>query len=418
VIAQSGPVLEKLQALARAFAGKRERWFVNELLVCASGRLGDTMTSILVPQANPRAGYCAHRRAIDDAIARVLASGSYILGEEASRFEHEYAAWAGTRRAVTCASGTDAIALILRGLNVGAGSTVVTVSHTAVATVAAVEQTGAIPLFLDIEPAMYTMDADELSSVLAQPPHHLPEIRAVLAVHLYGQAADLTRILAACNAHGVPLIEDCAQAHGASLDGRKLGTFGRAAAFSFYPTKNLGALGDAGAVTTNDNQLADRIAMLRQYGWRERYISSEVGVNSRIDELQAGVLRVKLPHLNDANRRRQAIADIYDAALENGPIPPPTRRQGAQHAFHQYVVRVPDRDRVQTWLRDLGIGSSIHYPVPVHQQPAFRERAHLGPLQCRETERACPSILSLPIYPELTDHQTALVSKALRQITG
>ena len=373
---------------------------------------------MFVPQANPRAGYYAHRQAIDEAIARVLASGSYILGEEAKSFEHEYATWVGTRRAVTCASGTDAIALILRGLNVGAGSTVVTVSHTAVATVAAVQMAGATPLFLDIEPATYTMDPEELASVLARPPRHLPEIRAVLAVHLYGQTCDLTRILSVCNAHGVPLIEDCAQAHGARLDGQKLGTFGRAAAFSFYPTKNLGALGDAGAVTTNDDRLADRIALLRQYGWRERYISSEAGVNSRLDELQAAVLRAKLPHLDEANRRRQAIAAIYDAALESGPISPPVSRQGAVHVFHQYVVQVPDRDRMQARLRDLGIGSSIHYPVPVHQQPAFRESAHLGPLQCRATERACHNILSIPIYPELTDDQTALVSKALRELVG
>jgi hypothetical protein len=260
------------------------------------------------------------------------------------------------------------------------------------------------------------MDPEELASVLARPPRHLPEIRAVLAVHLYGQACDLARILSVCNAHGVPLIEDCAQAHGARLNGQKLGTFGRAVAFSFYPTKNLGALGDAGAITTNDDRLADRIALLRQYGWRERYISSEPGVNSRLDELQAGVLRAKLPHLDDANRRRQAIAAIYDAALESGPISPPVRCQRAVHVFHQYVVHVPDRDRIQAWLRERGIGSSIHYPVPVHQQPAFRESAHLGPLQCRETERVCRSILSIPIYPELTDDQTALVSKALSEL--
>ena len=374
------------------------------------------MASVFVPQANPRAGYHAHKQAIDEAIARVLASGSYILGEEAKHFEHEYARWVGTRRAVACASGTDAIALILRGLNIGAGSAVVTVSHTAVATVAAIQMSGATPLLLDIEPTTYTMNPDELASVLAKPPRHLPEIRAVLAVHLYGQACDLARILSICNAHGVSLIEDCAQAHGAGLDGQKLGTFGRAAAFSFYPTKNLGALGDAGAVTTNDDQLADRIALLRQYGWRDRYISAEPGVNSRLDELQAGVLRAKLPLVNNGNRRRQAIAAVYDAALENGSILPPVRRQGAVHVFHQYVVRVPERDWVQAWLRERGIMSGIHYPVPVHQQPAFRESAHLGPLQCRETDRVCGSILSIPIYPELTDDQTALVSKALSEL--
>ena len=376
------------------------------------------MASVFVPQANPRASYHAHKQAIDEAIARVLASGSYILGEETKSFEHEYARWVGTRRAVACASGTDAIALILRGLNIGAGSTVVTVSHTAVATVAAIQMAGATPLLLDIEPTTYTMNPDELASVLAKPPRHLPEIRAVLAVHLYGQACDLTRILSICNAYGVSLIEDCAQAHGASFDGQKLGTFGRAAAFSFYPTKNLGALGDAGAVTTNDDQLADRIALLRQYGWRDRYVSTEPGVNSRVDELQAGVLRAKLPHVNDGNRRRQAIAAVYDAALESGTILRPVRRQGAGHVFHQYVVRSPERDWIQASLRERGIASGIHYPVPVHQQPAFHGSAHLGPLLCRETERVCRNILSIPIYPELTDDQTALVSKALRELVS
>jgi hypothetical protein len=216
--------------------------------------------------------------------------------------------------------------------------------------------------------------------VLARPPRHLPEIRAVLAVHLYGQACDLARILSVCNAHGVPLIEDCAQAHGARLNGQKLGTFGRAVAFSFYPTKNLGALGDAGAITTNDDRLADRIALLRQYGWRERYISSEPGVNSRLDELQAGVLRAKLPHLDDANRRRQAIAAIYDAALESGPISPPVRCQRAVHVFHQYVVHVPDRDRIQAWLRERGIGSSIHYPVPRTPAAGLPRECTFGPV--------------------------------------
>ncbi|HYF08247.1 MAG TPA: DegT/DnrJ/EryC1/StrS family aminotransferase [Acetobacteraceae bacterium] len=376
------------------------------------------MTAPMIPQADPGAGYRAQKEQIDAAVARALASGWYILGREGEAFEQEFAAWLGINRAVGCANGTDALALILRGLGIGQGATVATVSHTAVATVAAVEMAGATPLLLDIDPDTYTMDPDELAAVLDDPPPGLPPIRAAIVVHLYGQAADLGPMLEACERHGVVLIEDCAQCHGATLNGRKLGTLGAAAAFSLYPTKNLGALGDGGVLATDDWELAERIAAIRQYGWKERYISAMVGVNSRLDELQAAILRVKLTALDAGNARRQEIASAYDAALAGGPVAPPLRRPGAEHVFHQYVLRSPNRSMIQAGLKEQGIGTGIHYPVPVHLQLAYKDRVALGPAGCAETSRAAQEVFSLPMYPELTEQQVARITGALRELTG
>ena len=372
-----------------------------------------TMPPLLVPQADPAAAYRAHKSAIDAAIARVLESGWYILGKEGSAFEAEFAAWLGSAHAIGCANGTDAIALILRGLGIGAGATVATVSHTAVASVAAIEMAGATPLLLDIDPAHYTLDPQELADVLDHPPAGLPPIRAVVLVHLYGQSADMDAIRAITERHGVALIEDCAQSHGALWRGRKLGTFGVAAAFSLYPTKNLAALGDAGVIGTDDAALAGRIGALRQYGWRERYVSDLVGVNSRLDEMQAAVLRVRLPLLAAANQRRRDIAARYDAALGARA---PAVRDGCGHVYHQYVIRSTARDATQAMLRGHGIGTAIHYPAPVHAQPAYRGRVALGPAHCRQTEIAAREVLSLPVHPELDDGQVCIVVDALRAL--
>ena len=370
--------------------------------------------TITVPQANPGAGYRALKTEIDAAIARALESGWYILGQEGREFEAEFAAFLGSAAAVGCANGTDALALALRGLGIGPGASVVTVSHTAVATVAAIEMAGATPLLLDIDPVHYTLDPAELAQVLAHPPAGLPPIRAVIAVHLYGQAADLDVILPLCRAHGVALIEDCAQAHGATLHGKRLGTIGDIGTFSLYPTKNLGALGDGGVLAMNDTVLAARIAALRQYGWRTHYISDEVGVNSRLDEIQAAILRARLPHLDAQNARRGEIAVAYDAALVG--IAPPARRRGASHVVHQYVIRFPaaHRTAIQARLREAGIGTGIHYPMPVHLQPAYLGRVALGPASCQASETAANQVLSLPMYPELTDAQVERVCAALR----
>lgn len=373
-------------------------------------------TTITVPQADPGAGYRAQKAEIDAAVARALSSGWYILGKEGEAFEAEFAAWQGLPRAIGCANGTDALTLALRGLGIGPGATVVTVSHTAVATVAAIEMVGATPLLLDIDPDTYTMDPDELAAVLDDPPPGLPPIRAVIPVHLYGQACDLQPMIAAAQRHGVAVIEDCSQAHGATLGGRKVGTIGDIACFSLYPTKNLGALGDGGVLATADAQLADRIGAIRQYGWKERYISAEVGVNSRLDELQAAILRVKLTALDAGNARRQAIAAAYDAALAGGRFAAPARRADAGHVFHQYVLRVPERAAVMARLRAEGVATAIHYPQPVHLQPAYRGRTPLGPAGCAETARAAGEVMSLPMFPELTDVQVERVCESLRRL--
>jgi dTDP-4-amino-4,6-dideoxygalactose transaminase len=372
-------------------------------------------TPAIIPQADPGAGYRAQKAEIDAAVARALESGWYILGKEGAAFEAEFAAWLGAgQHAVGCANGTDALALVLRGLGIGPGMSVATVSHTAVATVAAIEMVGATPLLLDIDPDTYTMDAEELASVIDHPPPGLPPLKAVIAVHIYGQACELGPMLEATRAAGIPLIEDCAQCHGATLDGQMLGTIGTAAAFSLYPTKNLGALGDGGVLSTADADLAERIAAIRQYGWKERYISSMVGVNSRLDEVQAAILRVKLTALDAGNARRRAIAAAYDAALAGSSVAPPHRRPGAEHVFHQYVLRTEDRAAIQAQLKAQGVGTGIHYPVPVHLQSAYKDRTPLGPAGCAETAKAAGEVLSLPMYPELTDAQVERICGALR----
>jgi dTDP-4-amino-4,6-dideoxygalactose transaminase len=371
---------------------------------------------ITVPQADPGAGYRTLKTAIDAAVARVLESGWYVLGQEVRSFEAEFAAWLGCTEAVGCGNGTDALALALRAVGVGPGMSVVTVSHTAVATVAAIEMAGATPLLVDIEPEYYTMDPVELAAVLDRPPSGVPPIRAVIPVHLYGQPAALNPIIATCRHHGVPIVEDCAQAHGATLGGRKVGTFTEVATFSFYPTKNFGAFGDGGMLATQDAELGAAIAALRQYGWRTHYISEAVGVNSRLDELQAAILRVKLQHLDAQNARRQAIADAYDEALGGTGLAPPARRSGVGHVFHLYVVRMADRAASQARLRAAGIGTGIHYPSPVHLQPAYRGRIFTGPSGCRASETAAHQVLSLPIHPQLSDGQVAQVCEALRRL--
>ncbi len=373
-------------------------------------------TSPTVPQADPRAGYLALKPEIDAAVAVALDSGWYILGKQGAAFEAEFAAYIGAAHAIGVANGTDALALALRGLGIGAGQAVATVSHTAVATVAAVEMAGATPVLVDIDPQTFTMDPEAFRRCVLARPADDP-IRAVVVVHLYGQAADLMSILPIAREHGIRVIEDCAQSHGATLDGRRLGTFGDVAAYSLYPTKNLAALGDAGIVTTGDPALAERIAALRQYGWRERYISALVGVNSRLDELQAAVLRVRLRHLDRDNARRQAIAARYDAALaENRQLAPPQRRDGADHVFHQYVLSSSERDALQASLRAAGIGTNVHYPMPVHLQPAYLGRVAIGPDGLARSESAARSVLSLPMFPQMTDTQVETVCGALRRV--
>jgi dTDP-4-amino-4,6-dideoxygalactose transaminase len=366
---------------------------------------------IPVRQTDPRAGYLAQQTAIDAAIARVLGGGLYILGNEVEAFEAVFANFTGVAHAVGCANGTDAIELALRACNIGDGDLVFTVSHTAVATVAAIERAGATPVLVDVEPGRYTMAPEELSRVLQRPPPGRPA--AVLPVHIYGQSADLSALSGIAREHGLRLIEDCAQSHGSLYRGRLTGSFGDVGCFSFYPTKNLGALGDGGIVVTSQPDLAATLREIREYGWRERYVSARVGINSRLDPIQAAILGVKLTTLAADNARRQAIADRYDAGLAELPLALPSRRPEATHVFHQYVIRLAERDALRERLRSVGIGSGIHYPMPVHRQPAYSGRLACGPSGLGVTERAAPQILSLPMYPHLSD---AAVDRVIAEI--
>ena len=364
-----------------------------------------------IRQTDPLAEYCALKTEIDQAVSTVLDGGWYILGKEVSLFEGEFAAYVGVDHAVGVASGTDAVSLALLACGIGSGDEVITVSHTAVATVAAIERIGALPVLIDINERTYGMDPLCLPEVLSE------RTRAIVPVHLYGLCVDMEAILGFAEANGLKVIEDCAQAHGAEylFKGEerwaKAGSMGHAAAFSFYPTKNLGALGDGGCVVTNDHDIAERVRLLRQYGWRDRYISDIAGWNSRLDELQAAVLRVKLAHLDEHNSLRRDIARVYGDTLSASVASIPHCPRGREHVYHQYVIRCAEREKVRGVLASKGIGTAVHYPVPVHQQPAY-EDVELG-REFPVTERVCQEILSLPMFPYLDQAQVHAVSEAI-----
>jgi dTDP-4-amino-4,6-dideoxygalactose transaminase len=357
---------------------------------------------MLLP-ADPRANYLAHREAIDEAIRRVLQSGWYILGSEVQAFEEEFARFVGVAHGIGVGSGTDAITLGLRVLGVGAGDAVFTVSNTAVATVSAIDLTGATPVLVDVDPVTFTMDPQRLEEAIAH--HRGPRLKAVIPVHLYGHPAEMGAIEPIARRLGLHVLEDCAQSHGARLDERMTGTWGDVSAFSFYPTKNLGAIGDGGCLLTPDAGRAEQARSVRQYGWRERYISDETGFNTRLDELQAAILRAKLPTLETQNDRRRAIAQTYDRLLAGAGVTTPGVRGNVKHVYHQYTLRTPNRDGLREYLASNGVGTSILYPVPIHQQRGYRNRVAIGHGGLETTELLAREILSLPMYPELTDEQ-------------
>lgn len=365
----------------------------------------------MIACSNPGAQYRAHRGEIDAAIRTVLDSNRYVLGEEVRAFEAELAAFLGAGHAVGVGSGTEALHLALLACGVGRGDEVITVAHTAVATVAAIELAGAAPVLVDIEPATFTMDPRRLEAAIG------PRTRAVVPVHLYGHPAELAAIVEIAHRHGVRVVEDCAQAHGATYRGRRVGTWGDLACFSFYPTKNLGALGDGGMVVTSDAGLAERVRLLREYGWAERYVSHLAGTNSRLDELQAAVLRVKLRHLDADNAARARLAAAYEAGLGGTGLVLPTTAPDRSHVFHLYVVRCPRRDELLGELRANGVGALVHYPVPVHLQPAYHDRLR-GSGDLPQTERAAREVLSLPIYPELEASDVQAVIELIRRLEG
>jgi len=373
-----------------------------------------------VLQSDPKANYLAHKLEIDEAIRRSLDSGRYILGGQVREFEREFAAYLGAKRCVGVANGTDALHLALRAVGVGAGDAVITVAHTAVATVAAVEMAGASPLLVDIDPATFAISPEAVEDAIRnyRDRPHINRIRAILPVHLYGRPADMRAICDIARRYDLKVVEDCAQAHGATIhrmEGFKVGVFGDAAAFSFYPTKNLGALGDGGAVVMNDAGVAERVGLLREYGWRERYVSDVAGFNSRLDELQAAILRVKLKYLDEENARRREIARIYDDRLAPTSLRLPERPGGVESVYHQYVARCDERDGLREHLREQGVGTLVHYPVPIHLQPAYRNRVpvHRGALPA--TEQAARQVLSLPMHAQLSDAQVERVCEAINR---
>ena len=359
----------------------------------------------------PIEDYRYHQQEIDSAIYRMLRGGHYILGEEVIAFEAEFAAYIGTRHAIGVANGTDAIELILRALEIGRGAKVALPSHTAVASASGIARAGAEPVFVDIDPVTCTLCPQSLSALLCSPAGQ--DVKAVLAVHLYGQPVAWKELQQVADTHGVILLEDCAQAHGASIGGVKTGALGKAAAFSFYPTKNLGAIGDGGGITTNDDALAERIRALRQYGWRERYISQYEGINSRLDELQAAILRVKLRTLPEMISRRRQLAAKYAQDLAGLPgIATPCVTSGTEHAWHLYVIQSPRRDALMAHLQAQSIPVALHYPAAIHQQPAYATLATASP-SLPNTEAVVRRILTLPLHPHISAEAQAFVCSAI-----
>jgi dTDP-4-amino-4,6-dideoxygalactose transaminase len=363
-----------------------------------------------VPLLDLRAQYADIKADLDQAVHRVLDSARFIGGPEVSGFEEEVARYCGTPHAIGCASGTDALLLALRALDIGQGDEVVTTAFSFFASAGAIANVGARPVFVDIDPRTFNLDPHRLEAALT------PLTKAVIGVHLYGQCFDLSTIQAVCDKHQLYLIEDAAQAIGAEWEGRRAGSVGDVGCFSFFPSKNLGAAGDAGLVTIRDATVAERVRLLREHGAKPKYYHALIGTNSRLDALQAAVLRVKLRHLDRWSEKRAKNAELYDQLFEGARLTRPYRDTRARHIYNQYVIRVSERDALRQHLTDRGIGTEIYYPVPLHLQQCF------SPLGYREgdmpqSEKAANEVLALPIYPELTEEQIRYVASVVRDFT-
>lgn len=361
----------------------------------------------MIPFLDLGAAYRALKTEIDSAVQRVLESGWYILGPEVEEFEAEWAAWCGAGHAVGLANGLDALILALRALEVGPGDEVIVPSNTYIATWLAVTTVGARPVPVEPDPATHNIEPTRIAAAIT------PTTKVILPVHLYGQPADLDPILALARARGLAVVEDGAQAHGARYKGRRIGAHGDVVCWSFYPGKNLGALGDGGAVTTDRADLADRIRVLRNYGSRVKYVNEMQGVNSRLDPIQAAVLRAKLPHLDAWTAHRRAIAAAYAEGLQDSGLILPHVPDWADPAWHLYVVRSPDRDGLQRRLTAAGIGTLIHYPIPPHMQAAYADLG-LSPETLPLARKLAAEVLSLPMGPQLALEDVGRVVAAVR----
>lgn len=354
--------------------------------------------------------YKQYKTEIDQAVSRVLNSGHFILGSELESFEKDFAAFHGGGYVIGCASGTEAIYLALAACNVKVGDEVIVVAHTAVPTISAISMTGATPVFVDIDPITYVMDINKIESLIT------PKTKAILPVHLYGQMVDMQSLLKIAAKYKIPVIEDVAQATGASYKGAIAGTLGEYSAFSFYPSKNIGAFGDGGAVFTKTKEQFEKLLMLRNYGQSKRYYHDIIGINSRLDEIQAAILSCRLPYLKEWNKKRQEIANRYTEGLSSlaDLVKTPAIHPNNEHVFHLYVIQVEERDALQNYLLENGIQTLIHYPTPAHMQKAY---AYLGYKQnsLPITEYITKRILSLPLYPELTNEQIELVISTIQR---
>ncbi len=363
---------------------------------------------INVPFGDLKRRYHSIKSEVDAATTRVLESGWYILGEELARFETQFASYLDVRHAIGVGSGTEALHLALVAAGVQQGDEVITVPNTAVPTISAISFANATPVFVDVHPQTYCMDVSKIEARITA------RTKAIMPVHLYGNVCDMPAIMAIAQEHGLAVIEDACQAHGAERAGKKAGTFGDFGCFSFYPSKNLGGFGDGGMVVTHDAQKAEQIRLLRNYGQTKRYYHQTIGFNSRLDDMQAALLAVQLPHLDKWNRRRQEIASLYGKYITNRQMTLPQEQKDVFHIFHLYVIRWKERDRLREYLSQKGIGTQIHYPIPCHLQEAYRSLG-LGKGTCPVAEGYATEILSLPIYPELVDEEVIYVAEMINQ---
>lgn len=365
----------------------------------------------MIPILDLKPQYESLQAQMDAAILAAVRSGQYINGPNVKAFEGELAAYLGSAHAVGMNSGTDALHLALRALRIGPGDEVITVPFTFVATTEAIGIVGATPVFVDIDPVTYNMDPSLVRAAIT------PRTKALMPVHLYGQPVDMAPLMEIAEEHGLAVIEDCAQSIGSTYRGKKTGTIGHIGCFSFFPSKNLGCYGDGGALVTNDPALADRARMLRAHGGAVKYHHTELGVNSRLDELQAAVLRVKLPHLDSWNEGRRRVARRYDQLIDDARIPgvvTPDELEGTVPVYHQYTVRVKERDRVQKAMAELGVQTMVYYPIPLDQQEVHAYMGHKkGDFPV--SDRAAAEVLSLPIFPELTEAQQRAIVTALSE---